>query len=192
MKTALAWGTRVPLLERSGELRAIREGLTAAKSGGGRILALAGPPGAGKTRLLGELRSRASRRGMTVLSARGGELESELSFGVVRQLFVPLLRSLPRRDRSTLLSGAAFLATAVLGLEAESASALAPESAWHGLYWLTANLTDRGPLVIALDDAHWADSASLQWLLYLARRAEALPLVLAVAFREGEPGAPEE
>jgi hypothetical protein len=39
----------------------------------------------------------------------------------------------------------------------------------HGLYWLAANLAAQRPLLIAVDDAHWADEPSLRWLAYLAR-----------------------
>ena len=56
----------------------------------------------------------------------------------------------------------------------------------HGLYWLAANLADRRPLLIAVDDAHWADEPSLRWLAYLAPRLEGLAVVLLVALRPGE------
>ena len=41
----------------------------------------------------------------------------------------------------------------------------------HGLHWLTVNMSARAPVLIAVDDAHWADTHSLRFLLYLARRA---------------------
>ena len=53
----------------------------------------------------------------------------------------------------------------------------------HGLYWLCANLTQRGPVLITVDDAQWADEPSLRWLAYLARRLVDLPLLLVVAAR---------
>jgi hypothetical protein len=69
---------------------------------------------------------------------------------------------------------------------------LIPDSAafagFHGLYWLTANLAERAPLLLAVDDAHWADEASLRFLIYLLRRIEALPILLVVAARPAEPG----
>ena len=55
----------------------------------------------------------------------------------------------------------------------------------HGLYWLVANLAARQPLVLAVDDAHWADAPSLRWLAHLAARIEALPVALLLAVREG-------
>ena len=42
----------------------------------------------------------------------------------------------------------------------------------HGLYWLSANLADHAPLLVVIDDLHWADSGSLRWLAYLAHRIE--------------------
>ena len=50
----------------------------------------------------------------------------------------------------------------------------------HGLYWLSSNVAEDGPVLLVLDDAHWADVASLRWLAYLARRIEELPIMLAL------------
>jgi DNA-binding CsgD family transcriptional regulator len=55
------------------------------------------------------------------------------------------------------------------------------------LYWLAANLAERQPLVLSVDDVQWADPASAAWLLYLARRLDDLALMLIVAVRSGEP-----
>ena len=56
----------------------------------------------------------------------------------------------------------------------------------HGLYWLTANLAGDGSLLVAVDDAHWADSVSMRWLGYLARRLEGLSVAVVVAMRPSE------
>ena len=53
----------------------------------------------------------------------------------------------------------------------------------HGLYWLCANLAARRPLVLAVDDAHWADASSLRFLVFLVTRLDELPLALVVATR---------
>jgi DNA-binding NarL/FixJ family response regulator len=57
----------------------------------------------------------------------------------------------------------------------------------HGLYWLTVNLADGRPLLIAVDDAHWADEPSLRWLAYLAPRLEGAAVALLVALRRVQP-----
>ncbi len=72
-----------------------------------------------------------------------------------------------------------------------SSCGLTGGSAVAGLYWLTANLAERGPLLLTVDDAHWADEASLRFLVYLLHRVEALPVLLVVAGRRAEPGADE-
>ena len=60
----------------------------------------------------------------------------------------------------------------------------------HGLYWLIADRTDRGPLALLVDDAHWLDQASARFLVYLARRIESLPALLVVAVRRGAVAGP--
>src|SRR5206468_8368284 len=90
------------LLERDDELRELDLLLDQALGGGrGRVVLLEGQPGIGKTQLLDALRGRARERGATVLAARASELDRDFPFGVVRQLFEPLVaagRSAPARQ----------------------------------------------------------------------------------------------
>src|SRR5262249_12838667 len=46
----------------------------------------------------------------------------------------------------------------------------------HGLYWLACNLASSKPVLLVVDDAHWADEPSLRWLAYLATRLEGLSI----------------
>jgi ATP/maltotriose-dependent transcriptional regulator MalT len=57
----------------------------------------------------------------------------------------------------------------------------------HGLYWLVLNLAMRRPILLALDDAHWGDDASLRWLAYLAARLDGIEASLVVSLRPHEP-----
>ena len=50
----------------------------------------------------------------------------------------------------------------------------------HGLYWLTADIAQRAPLLLAIDDLQWADPPSQRFLAYLARRLGDLRVLLAV------------
>ena len=175
------------LLERDAELAVIRS-LIGDASGRGRLLAIEGPPGIGKTSLIAEARALGQRDGMLVLGARGSELESAFSFGVVRQLFEPLLMQLPEEERTDLLAGAAQLSMPLFEparLAAEPA-ADASLAMLHGLYWLTANAVARGPLLLAIDDLHWCDLLSLRWLAYLLPRMEDLDLFIVVGLRPSE------
>src|SRR5437773_1570483 len=85
------------LLEREAEIAAIHGLAAAARGGTGRLLVIEGRSGIGKTRLVAEVRGAAQAAGLEVLAARAGELEQEFAFGVVRQLFEPLLVAVATR-----------------------------------------------------------------------------------------------
>jgi len=175
------------LLERERELALLRGHLRAAGSGAGGLVAIEGRAGMGKTRLVAEARASADAAGFEVLAARGGELEEEFAYGVVRQLFEPLLATAGDDLRAEVLSGAAGLAAPLFD-ESQLATALegATDTSFatlHGLYWMAANLALRRPALLAIDDLHWVDAPSLRWLIYLARRLEGLPLLVVAALR---------
>jgi DNA-binding CsgD family transcriptional regulator len=177
------------LLERERELGALEGLVDGAAAGDARIALIEGPAGIGKTRLLAETRRFGAATGMRVLQARGGELEREFPFGVVRQLFEPALVDPELHERA--LAGAAASAAAIfdpMGAD-PGAGGDASFAALHGLYWLTVNLGSEGPLLLAVDDLHWADRPSLRFLVYLARRLEGLPVLVAGSLRPAEPDA---
>jgi predicted ATPase len=152
------------------------------------MLTFVGPAGIGKSELLSSLVQSADDDEITVLRARGTELERDFAFGIARQLFEPVVAEGSDDDRAALFDGAAALVAPLLdpGSGAQAAFSLDPSFAsLHGLYWLTANLAAREPVLIAVDDAHWADRASLRWLVHLAGRLEGVPI------REPEPGLDE-
>ena len=164
--------------------------LACARAGDGAVVLVEGPAGIGKTALLDEARSRAAARGIRVLAARGGELEAAFPFGVVRQLFEPVIRGLSTPDRRDVLAGAAQLAAPMVaggGTLATVAGEDRTSAVSYGLYWVTANLAERGPLLLAVDDLHWADAPSLRALLFLMRRLAGLPVGLIACTRPGEP-----
>lgn len=182
------------LLERAVELEHVERTVAAVAAGSGRLLVIEGPAGVGKTSLLESARDAAERAGLTVLQARGGELERDFGFGVVRQLFEAKVRE--TRDAGALFAGEARFAAPLLGVEPngeQAAEALsgtdASFTALHGLHWLMLNLTDDGPLALVVDDVHWGDSASLRFLAYLARRIDDLPVLIVVA---GRPAAADD
>ncbi|MFN2556229.1 MAG: AAA family ATPase [Nitriliruptorales bacterium] len=180
-----------PLLERDAELRRIAALVEqAAATGRGAALVVEGPPGIGKTRLLDAVRELAVERELGVLAARGAELERGFAFGLVRQLLDPPLMAADAAERSELLAGAAALSQGALGESPPGAEPVDAAGVLHGLYWLVAGLARRRPLLLAVDDAHWADEASLRFLGHLVRRVESLPMLVALGCRppSGEPG----
>jgi DNA-binding CsgD family transcriptional regulator len=176
----------VLLLEREAELAALDAMLRAARGGDGRLVLVEGSAGIGKTRLLTEARALALAAEFEVLTARGGELEGQFAFGIVRQLFEAPLAGANPEMRTELLAGAAGLSASLFASAPTTASGEAAESSFailHGLYWLAANFASRNPTLLVVDDLHWADEPSLRWLVYLARRLEGLPLLLLVGTR---------
>lgn len=176
-----------PLLERESELAELAANAVAVRRGTGRVVFVEGPAGIGKSELLGASRLMAQETGMLVAHARGSELESRFAFGVVRQLFEPLLRACSRAERARLLRGPAGLAGGVLSVGGEGAIQAGGrlDEALHGLYWLTLNLAERTGLLALVDDAQWADQSSLRFLSYLAGRLEGARVLAVFAVRSG-------
>ena len=181
------------LLERERELEVLDRAIAGTLAGSAGLVLVEGPTGIGKSRLVGEARRRAAQSGLNVLFARGGELERDFPFGVVRQLFEQRLVDEGVRER--VLAGAAGAVATVFGVAAkpvdDEAAGDGNFASLHGLYWLTVNLSAEGPLLLAVDDLHWCDRASLRFLAYLTRRLEGLPIVVVGTLRQSEPGADE-
>jgi DNA-binding CsgD family transcriptional regulator len=175
------------LLERDGEIERLEQAIAAAAEEAGSVVAVEGEAGIGKTSLLAHASRCAGEAGLRVLRARGGELEREFAYGVVRQLFEATATSATAAERERWLAGAAGLAAPLLCADAPSrGSGSDPSSVLHGLYWLSSNLSAEQPLLISIDDAQWADDASIAFLSYLARRVVDLAVVIVYASRVGE------
>ena len=171
------------LLERRKELAALTTLLERARAGDGGVVLIEGPAGIGKSSLVQACAQEAAALGLTVLRSRGDDVVLESSFAGVRELLWPYVRT----AGPTVFDGAAGFAAAVfegdatLGTEQDRIG-----SVLHGLYWIVADAAERGSLLLAVDDAQWLDPASSRFLLYLSRRIHSLPVVLAVAVRQGE------
>ena len=145
--------------------------LSTCGSAGPAALSLVGEPGIGKTRLLGELAARANARGYLVLTGSASELERDLPFWVFVDAMDEYLRGLePSRldalDEET---------RAALGEVLPSLARLAgpsPRAVFQHVRYrihavvreLLEELAAAKPLVLVLDDLHWADTASVELL----------------------------
>jgi DNA-binding CsgD family transcriptional regulator len=175
-------GVVAGLLERTNELAVISGLLDAARRGEGGLVVIEGTAGIGKTRLLAACEERAGELGMTVLRVRGDDLVMESSFAAVRELLWTEVLARPEGlDGAARLAGSVFERSSTEPVDRDH-----PAAVLHGLYWLVADLADRGPLALLIDDAHWLDAASTRFLVYLARRVDSLPVLLAIGVRPGD------
>ena len=179
------------LLERDVETARITSALHRSAAGTGEVVVIEGAAGIGKTQLLAVAGHEAQAMGAVVLRARAGQLERSFAFGVVRQLFAPVLARATDAERVRHLEGAADLAAPLFD---PARLADAPGEAiyplLHGLFWLAVNLARESGLVLCVDDAQWADEPSLVFLEFLSRRVADEPIAVVVATRPLLPGAP--
>ncbi|MBV9804147.1 MAG: AAA family ATPase [Solirubrobacterales bacterium] len=176
------------LLERETALREITAVLDAL--GAGDALLLEGYAGMGKTRLHEAALDEARKRGVRVLRAAGAELEQNVAFGMARQLVRALLHELPEDARRPFLAEAAERVRSLAGPHEELTGPDDPGdlTVSHGLFAAMAGATESRPTLLALDDLHWADVASLEFVLYVLHRLDELPVSLIMTRRPDPAG----
>ena len=166
--------------------RPITQAIAGAAGGAGTLVVLESAAGSD---LLGDVAGDARAHGLDVLHARPRGSGSCEPFTVARDLFAPAVAALDADDREAVLGGAPRLAEPLLrtgGSTAPAADDVAGEVATiHGFYWLAANLADRQPLAVLVEDAHRADRQSLRLCAYLAQRIEELPVALLLSAAPG-------
>lgn len=148
------------LVDREREMAVVRAMIEELGDGGSGCLLIEGPAGIGKSRLLDEVRRLAVGTDLPVRSARSSALEQDFDFGVVRQLFDTGVDD-------------------VVG-QADRFAAL------RGLCEHTTRLAETAPFVVCVDDIQWTDEPSLQYLAYLVKRLEGIPVLVVMAMRTGE------
>jgi DNA-binding NarL/FixJ family response regulator len=176
-----------PLVGRAAELEALEAALATVERGRPAILELQGEPGIGKTRLLAELRRRADRRGHLVLTGSASELERDLPFWVFVDALDDYARGLdPARLGPLGADARTELGRVLPALAVPGAGSGRRDERYrcHLAMRALLELLARGqPLVLALDDLHWADTETLELLASLLRRPPDAPVLLALAVR---------
>ena len=185
-----------PLVGRQDALRVFEVALDATASGSPFFLGLAGDPGAGKSRLLGELAADAGRRGLVTLSGRAAEFEQEMPFGaVVDALDDQVEAGLPGLGSRLGGETCALLGTVLPSLRAGAPGLVRPGGGrdmtgryriYRAIRRLLEELADARGLVLILDDVHWADNASIELLDHLARHPPRGRVLVAIAYRPAQ------
>ena len=178
-----------PFVGRATELAAVAADLDAAAGGRGGVVLLAGEPGIGKTRLAEEVAAAAAARGALALWAAAGRGRAPPRSGRGSRSSAPTWRAATRRVlRHEMGAGAADIAQVVPAVrerlpDLPAPPPVEPEAARFRLFDSLAGFlraaAARRPLLLVLDDLHWADAPSLAALRFLSRELEhAGPLVL--------------
>ncbi len=155
---------------------------------------LDGAAGIGKTQLLAASEQIAREEGLAVLRAQGSQLGRALPWMTARELLAPVLEGLPASVRRKMLAqagdeAAELFTPASSRVAREGDASLIPRRA-HALTWLVSDLSERLPALMLLDDAHWADEPSMQFLAHLAGRLPEIHCSLLIARRPRARGAP--
>jgi class 3 adenylate cyclase/DNA-binding CsgD family transcriptional regulator len=194
---ALALTSAFPFVGRSAELEALATHLPLGVDDGMRIALLSGEPGSGKTRLIRELAREAAARGVLVLYGTSDPVVN-LPYKPFVEALEFLVRTLePDLVRSVLGTGGGELTRLVPDLSARLGPFPAPVSAdpeteRHRLHSAVRDLLfevgRRQPVLLVMDDVHWADGPTLHLLRHLSRAGEIRMLQVA-SFRDREPEA---
>lgn len=189
---------RTPFVGRDGEYAWLVSHVEEAIAGRGGVAVVAGEAGLGKTRLVQEVVDYACRRGVITLEGRCFELGSTLSY----QPFIQTLRDyLPTADAQHLRQIPSVWLAEVARLLPELSEVfpdvppnvrLPPEHQksrlFEGVAQFIVHISQEQPLVIFLDDLHWADRSTLELLHYVARRIATEKVLVIGTFRSEEVG----
>lgn len=159
------------IVGREREQVVLREDLAAVLAGRGRFVLLSGEAGIGKTALAHDLAEQAERLGAAVAAAHFPESGGAPAFAPWRELLAALPRAAAGADRLPPPFGSAA--------PAQSAYQLRQEVAAH-----LRDVAARQPLLLLLDDLHWADRDSLELLDAVTRSAARAPLLVVATYRE--------
>ncbi|MFC4536141.1 helix-turn-helix transcriptional regulator [Sphaerisporangium dianthi] len=192
-----------PLVGRRDALKSFSQAVEAAVSRGFQFLAVVGEPGAGKTRLLAELAASATRRGFTALWGRAAEFEQIMPFSALVDALDDHLEA--RRDDLCERLGTAqarrlaavFPALAAKMPDRDDAagqdddadqSGMVRYRLYRALRQLIDELASPAGLALVLDDVHWADDSSAEFLDHLVRHPPRGRVLVAVAYRPAQAG----
>jgi DNA-binding CsgD family transcriptional regulator len=165
---------RPPLVGRSAEMDLLAVGLERAARGQGCTIFLVGEAGIGKTRLAHEAFVLAREQGFLMLEGSAYALEGRLAYAPILAAFGPFLHRLDFSRQARLVSGLPDLGRLFTDLRLPPPSplgdsALEKTRLFEAVARLLERLARESPVLLFLDDLHWADPASIELLHYLAR-----------------------
>ncbi len=187
-------GPASPIAGRKLELALLNQRIEQAREGHGAVVLVSGDPGIGKSRLCREAEDMARQAGLICVTGHCDEILAGPPFGPWVEVLEGILRRLEPGEARERLGGStareiARLVPEVREIIPDLDAAGDPQSAPGERQLLTAvaGFVERcaraQPLLIQLEDLHWADESALQLLLYLARRVGEMPVLVLVTHR---------
>jgi DNA-binding CsgD family transcriptional regulator/tetratricopeptide (TPR) repeat protein len=202
--SAKGWGGLFPLVGRAAEQELLRAALERTEAGSGGVLILAGEGGVGKSRLANLAGAEARRRGWLVAAGRAFPAESGVPYSPFSDALTPVVQSLDTASLEVITRGGVaelyqlFPALGVHDSRRPPAESVRDTSTtvsdpaeyrirllWNLVQFL-GRLAARQPLLLVLDDIHWADASSLELLHFLARQIRELRILVLCTYNEAE------
>ena len=189
--SAFPWGDQLPLVGRRADLSALRLILDAAIDGAGQTVFVAGDGGVGKTRLLEVLSADARGRDAVVAIGRAFAVETSHPYGLLADALMPVLRSMDESALAVLTRGVEGDLRAIIPGLPSSRGMVTTEPVRDPdlksrLFWnfaqFLSRLTQRHPMLLVLENAHWCDASSIELLHFLARQIATARLMLTVTY----------
>jgi DNA-binding CsgD family transcriptional regulator len=176
------------LIGRDAELSTLVGALDAARGGGGAIVLLTGEAGIGKSALTAELRGIAAGQGVTCLEGRAHPLHTGLAYAPVVEAIRPHLDA-------ALLDGLTDLGRLLADPRLADApplgdSALERTRMFEAVGHLFARFAERAPVLLVVEDLHWADRGTVELVHYLGRTAEQHRILVLASARTGTADGP--
>ncbi|MER7283411.1 AAA family ATPase [Dactylosporangium sp. NPDC000244] len=170
------------LVERDEQLTRLGEAFRACTDGRGQVTLVSGPVGSGKTALLLAFARQAVNDGARVIGAGGSRAEHKFPFGIIGQL----LHDAGLAPNSDAYAAVLKARCALAGSLGDPGSDGSVDDQVHLPYLQTisgafAAMASEQPLVIAVDDLHYADLPSLHCLLYLIRRLRSTRIMVVLS-----------
>jgi adenylate cyclase len=206
-----ALGLTAPLVGRSDELEQLLAAFQRMQRGRAQLVSLVGEAGTGKSRLIAEMLARLETEGrldgialrraacsslgeptygvFAALFREAYQLDASDSLDIARRKLVTGLRSLGTRDQEA--EAVAPVLSYVLGIEDTTPPDVAPEQLWRQIALAVRTVIEQRleqqPLLIIVDDMHWADSASVDLIRQVVDQLPDRPLMLLLSHRPDAP-----
>ncbi len=183
------------LVGRAPYLDAVNQRIAQARAGQGQMILFAGEAGIGKSRLVAETKAVAAQQGFAILQGNCFEPDRMLPYAPLLDLLRSFIANGPATEVATTLKPFApelikllpELATSLPGVAATPSLGPEQEKRRHFQTLAQFLLQSGPPLLVIVEDVHWCDDTSLEFLLHFARRLANSPILLLLTYRSDEP-----